>query len=125
MSSRKTLVTLLSSIVLVSPFLTTTTQAQGNPTYCTWITPNDLRSTNGAPLRSVDQIIQQDRANVHKFGNPDRDQVDPIFTSYEKRLALAEAVRRSDISPGVRNAILNGNATVCVYFYGNTVDIVQ
>ncbi|NET57097.1 MAG: hypothetical protein F6K47_13300 [Symploca sp. SIO2E6] len=123
MSSTKTLVTLLSSLVLASPFLATTTQAQGNPSYCTRISRNDLYNTNGQPLGGIDQIIQQDRANVHKFGNPDGDSNDYYFTSYERRVALARAVRNSNVSPGVRNAILNGNTNVCVYYYGNTVEI--
>ena len=39
--------------------------------YFTWLSPRDTYNSRGAPLNDVCAIVQQDRANVHKFGNPD------------------------------------------------------
>ena len=47
--------------------------------YFTWLSPRDTYNSRGAPLNDVCAIVQQDRANVHKFGNPDRHTPDSFF----------------------------------------------
>lgn len=56
--------------------------------YHTMLTTNDTYSSRGVALNDVCAIVQQDRANVHKFGNPDREQPDWFFTSPERRAMI-------------------------------------
>jgi hypothetical protein len=39
--------------------------------YATFISAGDYRNSQGERLTKVSEVIQQDRARVHKFGNPD------------------------------------------------------
>jgi len=110
--------------ILSSTFLATPARGQ-IVSYCTYISRNDIFNTNGQRLRRVSQIIQQDRANLHKFGRGDADDdYENYFTNYNSRAALARAVENSNVSRDVnmsselRNNILNGNAYVCVDYYG-------
>ena len=56
--------------------------------YYATLSPRDTFSSRGVPLDSVCAIVQQDRANVHRFGNPDGDQPDPFFTTPERRAMI-------------------------------------
>ncbi|MCV6591692.1 MAG: hypothetical protein OIF48_01975 [Silicimonas sp.] len=57
--------------------------------YFTMLSTADTYNSRGAALGDVCAIVQQDRANVHKFGNPDQDQFDPYFTTPERRAMIA------------------------------------
>ncbi len=57
--------------------------------YYATLSPQDTYNSRGAPLNDVCAIVQQDRANVHKFGNPDGEQPDHFFNSVERRAMIA------------------------------------
>lgn len=57
--------------------------------YYTMLTPGDTYNSRGAPLDDVCAIVQQDRANVHRFGNPDGDPFDTFFTTPERRAMIS------------------------------------
>ena len=57
--------------------------------YYTTLSPKDTYSSRGVPLNDVCAIVQQDRANVHRFGNPDGEQPDSFFTNSERRSMIA------------------------------------
>lgn len=57
--------------------------------YYTTLSPNDTYNSRGKPLNDVCGIVQQDRANVHKFGNPDGEQPDPYFTTAKRRAMIS------------------------------------
>lgn len=56
--------------------------------YYATLSPKDTFNSSGIPLNNVCAIVQQDRANVHKFGNPDGDQLDDFFTTPERRAMI-------------------------------------
>lgn len=77
--------------------------------YLTTIGPEDMRNSSGAKLGSIAQVIQQDRANVHRFGiRHAGDEVDPVFGTRSLRAQIPgvmrffgnEAARMADIRAG-------------------------
>ena len=85
--------------------------------YFTWLSPRDTYNSRGAPLNDVCAIVQQDRANVHKFGNPDRHTPDSFLTSTERRAMIAE---KCDFDRNIYTAdrIRNQGIDVLVRVYG-------
>jgi hypothetical protein len=66
--------------------------------YFATIGPQDMRNSGGDRLGDWCAMIQQDRANFHRFGLRDpNDQSDPVFASREARAAMTGACR---IMPG-------------------------
>jgi len=59
--------------------------------YFTTLTPNDTYNSSGASLGDFCAVVQQDRANVHRFGNPDGDGVDPFFNTPQRRAMIQGA----------------------------------
>lgn len=57
--------------------------------YYATLSSRDTYSSQGVPLNDVCAIVQQDRANVHRFGNPDQEEPDPFFTTSERRAMIA------------------------------------
>jgi len=57
--------------------------------YYTMLSANDTYNSSGTPLNDVCQIVQQDRANVNRFGNPDGDRPDGFFTTPDRRAMIA------------------------------------
>ncbi|MEM9901649.1 MAG: hypothetical protein AAF865_09890 [Pseudomonadota bacterium] len=58
--------------------------------YFTLIAPHDMFNSRGQRLTDWCAIIQQERANYHRFGiRQEMDQGDPIFGSREARAAIA------------------------------------
>lgn len=56
--------------------------------YYATLSTKDTYNSRGQPLNSVCAIVQQDRANVHKFGNPDGDKPDSFFTTPARRAMI-------------------------------------
>lgn len=56
--------------------------------YYTILSPRDTYNSSGMPLNDVCAIVQQDRANVHKFGDPDGDTPDGFFTTPKRRAMI-------------------------------------
>lgn len=89
--------------------------------YFTTIGPSDRFSSKGAPLRDFCAIVQQDRANFHRFGVRDQlDRGDPIFAN---RAARARISGRCRVMPGyeyIPDAVLRGASRhIWVQVYGH------
>ncbi|MEL6521427.1 MAG: hypothetical protein AAFQ66_10715 [Pseudomonadota bacterium] len=57
--------------------------------YFTLIGPEDFYNSSGARLTDIADIVQQDRANFHRFGIRHQfDQTDPFFGSRELRARI-------------------------------------
>jgi len=85
--------------------------------YGTKIGPNDFYSSKGAKLGSLPAILQQDRANYHKFKKRDaQDQYDDFFTNLKNRQKFSNA--HIKIEPSLKRDILNGKLVlVTVYVF--------
>ena len=95
--------------------------------YFTTITPNDTYNSRGQSVGEFCLAVQQDRANVHRFGNPDGDVVDPFFTTPERRAMIAgrcDYVREYHTLANIRSRF-NGFVLVRVYGNGGVVSRVQ
>ncbi|THH39185.1 hypothetical protein E4Z66_01855 [Aliishimia ponticola] len=58
-------------------------------TYYAMLADHDLYNSRGQPLGDFCAVLQQDRANFHRFGRRHpSDQFDPIFTSREARARI-------------------------------------
>jgi hypothetical protein len=89
--------------------------------YYSRISPRDMVNSSGEPLRDWCAMIQQDRANYHRFGMPDADdQGDPIFASREARAAIAGNCRVVPNSEYVPTSLERGETRyVWVRVYGS------
>ena len=95
--------------------------------YYATLTPGDTYNSRGAPLNDVCAIVQQDRANVHKFGNPDGDRPDSFFTSPERRAMITGKCvydRSHHTVDRIRNQVI-GFVQVRVYGSGGSITRVQ
>ena len=93
--------------------------------YCTVISDRDRYNTNGQRLATPGAILQQDRANYHRFNRRDPgDGWEGYFTTYNQRVYLNQMVQRSFLNPRQRQAILyGGNVYVCLQFNSGNVYI--
>lgn len=58
--------------------------------YYTLLTGADLSNSSGVPLGDFCAVVQQDRANYHRFGiRHDMDQPDPVFHDRAMRARIA------------------------------------
>ena len=95
--------------------------------YYTTLSPQDTYNSRGVALTDVCAIVQQDRSNVHRFGNPDGEQPDNFFTSPERRSMIAgkcDYSRSHHTVERIRNQII-GYVLVRVYGSGGSVTRVQ
>ena len=95
--------------------------------YYATLTPSDTYNSRGAPLNDVCAIVRQDRANVHKFGNPDGDRPDDFFTSPDRRAMITGKCvydRSHHTVERIRNQVI-GFVLVRVYGSGEVVTRVQ
>ncbi len=93
--------------------------------YVARIGGQDHRASDGYPLDTAAQMVRQDRANWHKFGNSDSDdEDDPWFTTNAKRARFEQLLGRSGaMSQGTRRAIVNGRPLIEVEVYRNSVRV--
>lgn len=88
--------------------------------YWAYIGRADLYNSNGQRLSTAAQVLQQDRANLHRFGiSQNGDEWDPFFGTYETRSAFAHLVRQGGVGPRARNVLRSGGGTVYVKVFGN------
>lgn len=88
--------------------------------YWAYIGRADLFNSNGQRLSTAAQVLQQDRANLHRFGiSQNGDESDPFFGTYDTRSAIARLVRQGSIGPRARNVLRSGGGTVYVKVFGN------
>lgn len=87
-------------------------------TYVARLSAHDHFNSSGERLTTPAMIIRQDRANFHKFGRRDfEDEDDRFFRKVENRESLQKLVERGYSSPGVYDAIVNGQPLVRVEVY--------
>lgn len=79
--------------------------------YETFISPKDFRNSKGELFTKVSEVIQQDRANAHKFGNPDGDDLDAYFTTADRRSEIPEMLAYGEIAPSILNSIKSMKST--------------
>ncbi|MCL3882388.1 hypothetical protein [Marivita sp. GX14005] len=61
--------------------------------YLAYIGPEDMRSSQGQPLRNLGGVLQQDRANFHRFGiRHAQDEFDPVFADRSWRARIPQMV---------------------------------
>lgn len=90
--------------------------------YNTTISQRDLFASDGLRLSGVGAILQQDRANFHRFNRRDRgDGYDDIFVSADSRALIPRWLH--EVSPGARAAILRGRAYINVRVYEGCIDV--
>lgn len=95
--------------------------------YYTMLSARDTYNSQGAPLNDVCAIVQQDRANVHRFGNPDGDTLDSFFTNPERRAMIkgkCDYDRNHHTVDRIRTQVI-GFVLVRVYGSGGAVSRVQ
>ncbi|SPJ24244.1 hypothetical protein [Palleronia abyssalis] len=95
--------------------------------YFATLSPRDTYSSEGVALNSVCAIVQQDRANVHRFGNPDGEEPDPFFTTSERRAMIqgkCDYDRTHHTVDRIRNRVI-GFVFVRVYGSGGQVSRVE
>lgn len=87
--------------------------------YWAYIGRADLFNSGGERLATAAQVLQQDRANLHRFGiSQAGDEWDPFFGSYETRSAIARLVRQGGIGPRARDVLRGGGGRVYVKVFG-------
>lgn len=94
-------------------------------TYVAQLSQNDHYASDGYPLSTAAQIVRQDRANFHRFGELDRnDEPDPWFGTNEARARLQSMLERPGaMSPATRRAIERGTPLVVVHVFRRHVEV--
>lgn len=88
--------------------------------YRAYIGNADLYNSKGQRLSTVEQVLRQDRANVHRFNiSQAGDEWDPYFDSYEGRSEMDRLLRNGSISAGARQVLSQGGGAVYVGVYGD------
>lgn len=88
----------------------------GDVLFSAKLSEKDHFNSSGQRLTSVAAIIQQDRANYHKWNKRDpEDQPDGgLFSSSKARAQLGEDLAKVKISDSLRKKILNGTPVIYV-----------
>lgn len=106
-----------ATALAVAVSLAATAGAQTITSYYATISDDDRRNSNGARLTDPGAILQQDRANFHRFGRADiDDEGDPFFGNRNLRARIPQLYangRRDGWSDGV----LTGNFDVQVLVF--------
>lgn len=77
--------------------------------YFALIGPADFHSSAGVRLRDFGAILQQDRANYHRFGRRDEmDDWDPIFSDPAQRARIPHIWQIAPGSEYIPGAVLSG-----------------
>jgi uncharacterized protein YecT (DUF1311 family) len=79
-------------------------------TYTCVITNKDRRNNSGIRLEDPVLILMQDRANVHKFGNPEKDSVDNFFSDATHRARIRSYIERGSFPANLQNAMKKDEA---------------
>ena len=80
----------------------------------------DHFNSKGQPLDNVPAIIRQERANYHRGIVDEDDRKESLFGDLEMRNYLEEIAKKSDMSPDVKNEIINGNPIIKVSISKNS-----
>lgn len=78
--------------------------------YFTEIGIDDMYNSDGDPLYDICQMVQQDRANFHRFGITDpMDEGDPFFGTVEARQIIPGICMVREGYEYIRREVENGN----------------
>ncbi|MEM1427848.1 MAG: hypothetical protein AAGG09_00145 [Pseudomonadota bacterium] len=86
--------------------------------YTAWLSPRDAQSSRGQPLTDICAIVQQDRANYHRFGLRDPgDGADSLFGSQEARAQITQDCRYAidGFEPYARERLLQNGEPVYIW----------
>lgn len=84
----------------------------------------DHYNSRGLPLGSVADILQQDRANYHRYGIRDpEDTGDSYFINRYRRSRMKRMLRRGEVDPTIVSEILNETPVVKVNIYSNYIEV--
>lgn len=88
--------------------------------YYASLSPTDMVNSNGQRLRDICQVLQQDRANYHRFGRrDDGDQWDPVFSSRQARAVISSSCQMAPGNDYLAEFIRSGRSRyVYVEVYG-------
>lgn len=97
--------------------------------YIAEIGPEDMRNSRGDRVASLGGVLQQDRANFHRFGIRHRhDQHDPLFANRAMRATIPDLVRAGgDFRGSFSQMALRGQSFVVNVFvcgYGQTPSVI-
>lgn len=83
--------------------------------FYTLLTQRDFYNSSGTRLGSIGQILQQDRANYHRFGNrDDLDDWDPYFADRNLRSQIERLYLNGPRNLELERWVMSGN-TLYVY----------
>ncbi len=92
--------------------------------YYAKISQRDHYGLRNRRLTDVASILQQDRANYHKYHQRDReDTSDSFFTTRNNRDRIKRMLARGYISQSTRKAIQYGNPNIKVKIYSNRIEV--
>ena len=104
----------MAMAVVTISLIGSTTQG-GDVLFEARLSVKDHYNSAGKKLTSVAAIIQQDRANYHKFNKRDpEDQGDGMFSSAKARAKLGTELTKVKISKSLRKKILEGTPLIWV-----------
>lgn len=84
----------------------------------------DHYSSRGNHLRRVSDILQQDRANYHRFGRRDaEDEGDNFFYSRGNRSRMGYLLRRGWVEAGLGGEIVRGTPLIKVDIYNDHIEV--
>lgn len=96
--------------------------------YYTVIGPGDFYNSAGARLTDFGAILQQDRANLHRFGKPDaQDGWDPVFGDAANRGRIPQIWQTAPGAEYIVDWVLSGQPRfllIQVYGYGTTPQVI-
>lgn len=100
------------ALAICAALLTTTASAQDRRVeYYSLIGPADRQNSSGAPISDPCAMIQQDRANYHRFGKREQfDQTDPIFADRAMRAQITAACQLGGHEAYVEAALRRGES---------------
>ena len=77
--------------------------------YYTTIGREDFYNSNGGALKDVGAVVQQDRANFHRFGlRHSGDEADPYFGDQTMRAKIPELVRAGGVDQYLKKLLGSG-----------------
>lgn len=84
--------------------------AQQIESYYAWIGPEDMRNSRGVRLTTLGAILQQDRANWHRFGIRHReDEGDRLFGDRAVRARIPDLYRRGPGEDLIERIVTGGD----------------
>lgn len=92
--------------------------------YTARLSSKDHFNSDGVRLKSVADIIRQDRANYHKFNVRDNEDTgDNFFNNKDNRARIAVMLKKGHIDQTTTENILNGTPVVLVNIYNQYIEV--